>query len=93
MPQAFDDAAFEIDHVVSRKHGGPTQVEFSEETPSGGGTGPGRGGRRLGKVGGGFEARPIAHVLRSDNPFGPLTPITRVTDLLARNRASPANEA
>ena len=24
MPQAFDDASFEIDHIVSRKHHGPT---------------------------------------------------------------------
>jgi hypothetical protein len=24
MPQAFDDATFEIDHIVSRKHLGPT---------------------------------------------------------------------
>jgi 5-methylcytosine-specific restriction endonuclease McrA len=24
MPQAFDDATFEIDHVISRKHHGPT---------------------------------------------------------------------
>ena len=24
MPQAADDATFEIDHIVARKHGGPT---------------------------------------------------------------------
>jgi len=24
MPQAFDDAPFEIDHIVARKHAGPT---------------------------------------------------------------------
>jgi hypothetical protein len=24
MPQEFDDAPFEIDHVIARKHGGPT---------------------------------------------------------------------
>ncbi|WP_165248414.1 HNH endonuclease [Paludisphaera soli] len=24
MPQAFDDAGFEIDHVIARKHGGPS---------------------------------------------------------------------
>jgi hypothetical protein len=24
MPQAFDDATFEIDHIIARKHGGPT---------------------------------------------------------------------
>ena len=24
MPQAADDAPFEIDHVIARKHGGPT---------------------------------------------------------------------
>ena len=24
MPQAFDDATFEIDHVIARKHGGKT---------------------------------------------------------------------
>jgi hypothetical protein len=24
MPQAFDDASFEIDHVIARKHGGPS---------------------------------------------------------------------
>ncbi|OJW15694.1 MAG: restriction endonuclease [Planctomycetales bacterium 71-10] len=24
MPQQFDDATFEVDHVISRKHGGPT---------------------------------------------------------------------
>jgi hypothetical protein len=24
MPQDFDDAPFEVDHVIARKHGGPT---------------------------------------------------------------------
>jgi 5-methylcytosine-specific restriction endonuclease McrA len=24
MPQAYDDTPFEIDHIISRKHGGPT---------------------------------------------------------------------
>ena len=24
MPQAFDDASFEIDHIIARKHEGPT---------------------------------------------------------------------
>jgi hypothetical protein len=24
MPQAFDDGPFEVDHVIARKHGGPT---------------------------------------------------------------------
>src|SRR5258708_30229730 len=26
MPQAFDEAPFEIDHAISRKHGGPTAL-------------------------------------------------------------------
>jgi len=24
MPQAYDEATFEIDHIIARKHGGPT---------------------------------------------------------------------
>jgi hypothetical protein len=26
MPQDYDDATFEIDHIIARKHGGPTVV-------------------------------------------------------------------
>jgi hypothetical protein len=26
MPQAYDEATFEIDHIISRKHGGPTRA-------------------------------------------------------------------
>ena len=26
MPQEFDETSFEIDHVISRKHGGPTAL-------------------------------------------------------------------
>jgi hypothetical protein len=27
MPQAFDEIAFEIDHIIPRKHGGPTTAD------------------------------------------------------------------
>jgi 5-methylcytosine-specific restriction endonuclease McrA len=26
MPQAFDNTPFEIDHIIARKHGGPTAL-------------------------------------------------------------------